>query len=317
MSRMRCLLIAALQLLFLDPAPAGSVPIATAIDSLLSLPALDTVDSEAGLKLTPHAISVDPMGRPWILDRVRDRVLRLGEPTTAGASISVAETRTRDSFPFADIAASGTYLFLLDPASPSLTLLDLDGYARERVDLADEVLRAGEQGLSASRLLVGRSGDLWLIDLRGKILHFDRRGRFLDAPLDGLAGSERPVRIADAALSRGDRVVLLDPARSSLVWIPSAGEHPSSLILGGPLVEPVALAVDEDDTCFVLEGSGRIRAITTGGAVLFDGSPESGKPAPLGRACVTPAGILMRADPSGGRIARWKILRPTIEDEER
>lgn len=273
MSRVRCLLIAALFFSSLAGSTAGSATAAAAADSLVSLPALQAEDPRAGLRLTPHAMSVDPIGRPWILDRARDRVLRLSDSTGAGNSISVAETRARDSFPFADIAASGTYLFLLDPASPSLTLLDLDGNARERVDLADEVLVAGEPGFSASRLLVGRSGDLWLIDLRGKILHFDRRGRFLDAPLDGLAGKERPVRIADAALSRDDRVILLDPGRSALVWIPSAGEHPLSRALGGPLGEPAALAVDEEGICFVLESSGRIRAIAADGTVLYDGTP--------------------------------------------
>ncbi len=317
MSRVRCILIAALSLSSVMAFPACSSSTVAAIDSILPLPALVPVDQEADLHLTPHAIAVDPIGRPWILDRARGRVLLLGGGDSPGRSMSVADTRIRGAFPFADIAASGAYLFLLEPASPSLTLLDLDGYARERVDLAHEVELAGEAGFSAARLLVGRSGDLWLIDPRGKVLHFDRRGRFLDAPLDGLAGDDRPTRIADAALAQDDGVVLLDPGTSSLVTLPAAGGRQPSLQLGGRLAEPAALAVDEDGTCFLLESSGRIRAIAPGGAILYDGVPRDENEIALGRACITADGILMRADPAGGTISRWRIVRTSSEDEER
>lgn len=317
MSRVRCILVAALLLPSIEIVRACAAPTAAAIDSLQPLASLVPADSAAQLRLTPHALTLDPIGRPWILDRARGRVLLLDGPDGDGRSMSIADARTRAAFPFADLAASGAYLFLLDPGPPSLTLLDLDGYARETVDLTSDVSFADEPGFSAARLLVGRSGDLWLIDLRGSVLHFDRRGRFIDAPLDGLAGSERPSRITDAAISQDDSVVLLDPATPSLVTLPAAGAGRPPVPLGDRLVEPAALAVDEDGTCFVLEGSGRIRAIARGGVVLYDGVSTIGSPVAQGRACVTPDGVLMRADPAAGSISRWRICRPTFEDEGR
>jgi hypothetical protein len=317
MSRVRCILIAALVLFPLVVRPAWSSTTVAEIDSLVPLLDLATVDPGADLQLTPHAMTIDPLGRPWILDRARGRVLLLGSPDRAARSMSVADARISGAFPFADMAASGSYLFLLEPASPSLVLLDLDGYVRERVDLGPEIELEGDAGFSAGRLLVGRSGDLWLIDPRGSVLHFDRRGRFLDAPLDGLAGRDRPTRIADAALSRDDGVVLLDPGLPSLVLLPAAGERQPALLLGGRLEEPAALAVDDDGTCFLLEGSGRIRAIAPTGAVLYDGIPRREKEVALGRACIAPDGTLMRADPARGSLSRWRIFRTPSGDEER
>ena len=47
-------------------------------DSLESLPAWEPRDPEANVRLTPHAVAVDPVGRMWLLDRTRGRILRPG-----------------------------------------------------------------------------------------------------------------------------------------------------------------------------------------------------------------------------------------------
>ncbi len=314
---MRGTMIAALLLLIAPPIWGESLEPPAPIDSIVPLPAVRPVDPEAGIRLTPHAIALDPLSRPWILDRVRGRVLVLSGRSGMGRSVSIASVSGSDAFPYADIAASGSYLFLLDPSSPSLTLLDLDGYVRETVDLAAEIEAAGETGFSATRLLVGRSGDLWLIDPRGGVLRFDRRGRFLEAPLEGLAGRDRPKRIADAALAPDDGIVLLDPARPSLVTLPAAGGPRPPILLASGLAEPAALAVDKDGTSYLVDASGRIRVIDAGGLVLYDGTLGNGKEIALGRACITSDGILLRADPAGGTISRWRIVRAAPEDEDR
>jgi hypothetical protein len=312
MRTVRCLLLAALLSILPATSRAGAP-----IDSLVPLPPLTPRDPAAGLHLTPHALTIDPMGRPWILDRARGRILALSETDGTGSSMSVTDPQAAGSFPFSDLAASGSYLYLLDPSSPALTLVDLDGYVREWVNLAQEIEIAGRSGFSASGLLVGRSGDLWLIDLRGEVLRFDRRGRFLEAPLDGLAGGERPHRISAAALAPDDALVLLDPSRPALLVFPATGGSRPPQLLQGKVAEPASLAVDGGGDIFVLDATGRIRVIDRTGAVLYDGTPAGARKVGMGRAAITPDGILMRADPAGGTLQRWRIVRTEPQDEER
>ena len=205
----------ALLTVLLLTASAGVAP----IDSLLPLPPWRPHDTKADLFLIPHALTLDPLGRLWVLDRGRGRLMVL-DSRGEGASFGV-EGEDRSSAPtVADVAASGTYLFVLEPPVPSIALLDLDGFFRGRVDLAGEIEEAGWQGFLPARILVDRSGDLWLIEgSSGRLLRLDRRGRFLDAPLDALAGGIRPERIADAALGPDDGLLLLDPAASRIVLL--------------------------------------------------------------------------------------------------
>ena len=126
--------------------------------------------------------------------------------------------------PVSDLAVSGAFIFLLEPSRPSITLLDLDGALRDRVDLSSALEEAGRPGFLASRLLVGSSGELWLFEPRsGGLLHFDRRGRFIDAPLDQLAGDARTLRIADAVLAPDDGLLLLDTVRGGILPLDSSG----------------------------------------------------------------------------------------------
>ncbi len=219
--------------------------------------------------------------------------------------------------PVSDVAASGAFLYLLDPAEESVLVLDLDGFFRERVDLSSELDRAGYRGFTPSRLLVGGSGDLWLLEPRtGRLLRLDRQGRFIEAPLEAMAGEERPRRIADAIFTSDDVLLLLDTARPGILPISTAGAPQPFEPIEGPIVEPASIAVDGSGLRYVFEGNGRLRVIQPGGTVVWDGM-VSGGPDGSHRSCVIEGGILCAASASHGTIDRWRIVRHGPEDAQR
>lgn len=270
------------------------------------------------MPLTPHALAADPLGRLWMLDRARGRVMKLGEDGS-GRSFPVSGGGQPAAPVATDLAASGTYLFLLDPPAASVTLLDLDGYFRETIDLGPELERAGRPDFLASRILVGGSGDLWLLEEGGgRLLHFDRRGRFVDAPLETTSGSARPGRISDAVVSPEDELLLLDASRARVIAIGSTGAiraEPS--LLDRPLRDPAALAVDEAGRRFVLEGNGTLHVRGPEGDSLFTASLafEGGATPP--RAVVSAEGWFGCTQPAKGLIRRWRIPPRDAEDVRR
>jgi hypothetical protein len=285
-----------------------------ASDSLTALPAWEPSDPEAKVRLTPHALAVDPVGRIWILDRSRGRILRPQEDGN-GRSLNVGGREGTAAAPVSDLAISGAFLYLLEPSGPSITLLDLDGGWREKVELAASVDEAGRPGFLASRLLVGASGDLWLFEPRsGGLLRFDRRGRFLDAPLEALAGSARTVRIADAALTPQDGIVLLDTVRGGILPLDAAGAPLPFESLVPPPVEPASIAVDAEGRRYVLEAGGRLRVLEPGGALRGDQSAPGEDLAGPWRLAVTGDRVLCAADPARGRVLRWRVGSGGTED---
>jgi len=287
------------------------------IDSLVPLSAWEPRDPEANLSLVPHALITDPLGRLWILDRSRGRIARLnadGEGRSlAIGSLSVGGVST----PVADIAASGAFLFLLQPAIESISLLDLDGYYRNQVNLEPELERAGYRGFLASRLFVGLSGDLWLLEPRsGRLLRLDRLGRFLDAPLNAMAGADRLRRIEDATFGPDDALLLLDGGRSGIATISATGAPQAFEPLAGPLVEPASIACDAIGLRYVLEGNGRLRVVRPGGTVVWDGRLIGGGPDGPHRTCIIDGDVLCAADAAHGTIHRWRIARRGPEDAQ-
>jgi streptogramin lyase len=288
-----------------------------AADSLSALPSWDPTDPEAGLHLTPHALAVDPIGRVWVLDRSRGRILR-PQADGAGRSLNVGGREGSAAAPVADMAISGAFLYLLEPSGPSIALLDLDGAWRDRVELAGSLDEAGRPGFLASRLLVGSSGDLWLFEPRsGGLLRFDRRGRFLDAPLEALAGNARPVRIADAALTPDDGIVILDAVRGGILPLDASGAPMAFEPLVPPPVEPSSIAVDAKGRRYVLEAGGRLRILDPGGALLADGMAPGVEGAGQRRLAITGDHVLCAADPARGKVLRWRVGSGGSEDGER
>ena len=287
-----------------------------AIDSLSTLPAWEPKDLDSGIRLTPHAIAVDPLGRPWILDRTRGRVMRpaadgLGRSWNVGGSAGSAAASV------SDLAVSGAFVYLLEPTDSRITLLDLDGGLREQVDLTESLEESGRPGFLASRLLVGSSGDLWLFEPRsGGLLRFDRRGRFLDAPLEALAGAARTARITDVALAPKDAIVLLDVVRGGLLPLLPSGAPAAFEPLDPPPVEPASLAVDGRGRRYVLEAGGRLRILEEGGALLLDRVLPEMKTAGQVRVAITGDGVLCAADPAKGRVLRWRVASSGREDEK-
>lgn len=287
---------------------------AVRIDSLVALPDWSPHDPEAGLTLIPHALISDPLERLWLLDRSRGRLARL-DPDGAARSFAASDPG-RGWTSVSDLAASGAFLYLLDPTDESVLVLDLDGFFRERVDLTSELDRAGYRSFLPSRLLVGGSGDLWLLEPRaGRLLRLDRQGRFIEAPLDAMAGAERPRRIADATFASDDVLLLLDAVRPGIVSINTAGAPQPFERLEGPLVEPASIAVDGEGLRYVFEGNGRVRVIEPGGTIVWDGV-VSGGPDGSHRSCVIEGGILCAANAAHGTIHRWRIVRRGPEDAE-
>jgi len=286
------------------------------IDSLGSLPAWEPRDPEANLALIPHVLITDPLGRLWLLDRSRGRIARLNADGE-GRSLAIGSLSGGASTPVADIAASGAFLFLLQPGNESLSLLDLDGFYRNQVNLAPEMERAGYRGFLASRLFVGRSGDLWLLEPRsGRLLRLDRLGRFLDAPLNAMAGAERPRRIEDATLGPDDALLLLDAGRSGIFTISATGAPQAFEPLEAPLVEPASIACDAIGLRYVLEGSGRLRVVRPGGTIVWDGRLTGGGPDGPHRSCIIDGDVLCVADAAHGTIHRWRIARRGPEDAQ-
>lgn len=286
-------------------------------DSLQALPGWTPRDPESQLRLTPHALAVDPVGRVWILDRSRGRVLR-PDSLGAGASINVGGLEGRAAAPVSDLAFSGAFMYLLEPSGPAISLLGLDGRWQERVDLAASLEDAGRRGFLASRLLVGSSGDLWLFEPRtGGLLRFDRRGRFLDAPLEALTGSQRAVRIADAALAPDDGVVLLDVVRGGIMPIDPSGAPLPFEALDPPPQEPASIAVDAGGRRYVLEANGRLRILEPGGKVAAVRFAPGMTAAGSLRAAITVDHVLCAADPSRAKVWRWRTEMGGREDETR
>jgi sugar lactone lactonase YvrE len=285
----------------------------TPIDSLISLPAWSARDTIGGFTVTPNAMAVDPLGRLWVLDRARGRVMHVSSER-GGSSFAIGGSRL-DLSVADDLASSGAFLYVLQAATPSVSLLDLDGHFRESVDLASAIERSSSSGFLPSRILVDRSGDLWLIEAAsGGLLRINRRGRFLDEPLEALSGSLQPARIADAALGPGDELVLLDPTGPSILVLGPDGILRGEHRLEGELRQPASLAVDRSGSCYVVEATGRVRVFADRNRLLFDGIlPDEPATGPQ-RVCVIADSILCRADPVRGTIRRWHVRRTGSED---
>jgi hypothetical protein len=214
-----------------------------------------------------------------------------------------------------DLASSGAFLYILEPAAPRVSLLDLDGHFRESVDLAGAIDAAYRGGFLPSRIVVDRSGDLWLIEAAtGGLLRIDRRGRFLDAPFESLSGALRPGRIADAALGPGDELFLLDPTGPTVLVVGPDGIPRQERRLQGSLREPASLAVDRSGNCYVIEATGRLRVLSERSRLLWDGVLPGGPATGPQPSCVVADSILCRADPVRGTIRRWRINRTGLED---
>jgi hypothetical protein len=251
-------------------------------------------------------MTVDPLGRLWVLDSTRGRVMPVGSGP-AGASFAITGSAGGLSVA-ADLASSGAFLYVLEPTTPRVSLLDLDGHFRETVDLAGAIKTAAASGFLPSRILIDRSGDLWLIGTGGGgLLRIDRRGRFLDAPLEVLSGSLQPARIADATLGPGDELLLLDPSGPCILVLGPDGVLHGDHQLGGALREPASLAVDRSGNRYVVEASGRVRVLSVGGSLIWDGVLPGPQAAGLQHACVIADSILCLADPVRGKIRRWRI----------
>ncbi len=284
---------------------------AAGVDTLRAVVSGIPFDSTASVPIMPGPLSLDPLGRVWMLDPSRGRIARL-DAGGGAASSTVLPAGTGRSLAPIDIACSGTYLYALDAAAGEIALVDLEGQVRQRMDLASYLESADAQEFLPSRLLVGDSGDLWLLESRlGGILRFDRRMRFLGRPLDGLAGQNRPARIVDWTRTSDDGLILLDAEKGRLVPLDPFGGSLPAESLGGALRGMACLAADSADRRFVLDSGGRLRVFLPGGRlaaeVVLDPAPGPGA-----NRMLVEGGSIWVADPGRGEVHRWRIdgLRP-------
>ncbi|MBD3161476.1 MAG: hypothetical protein GF346_04655 [Candidatus Eisenbacteria bacterium] len=282
---------------------------AAGIDSLVPLPGISTFEVGADLRLAPHALALDPLGRVWALDRARGRIVPVREERI-GESVAIEAPRGRAPSSLSDLAASGSYLYLLDSGPPRILLADLDGHARDAVDLSAEIEAAGLGGGIVSLLLVDRSGTLSLIESgAGRLVRLDRRGRFVDTPLESLSRRERPERIADARLAPGDETVLLDPVGPTLFTLSPDGVVEQVVRLDTELTEPMTLAIDAEGARFLIGSGGRVVVVDRKGDRVWDGRIPLQDALGPHRAVITREGILLVSYPSKGAIDRWRIAR--------
>jgi len=173
----------------------------------------------------PEAIAVDGWGRLFVLDRAGGRVLRVspgGGPPAEWLAFGVGD---QGGAFFSNLSRLfsrwGPDLFALDPAAQVVYQFDLQGRLRSQIQLG---AGSSEVRLERAQLVdfcLTRSGELLLLDRAGgRLLHFDRYGRFLS---DWVTGETRPLRPARMVQSADGRTQVLDPPTASIHPFTRAG----------------------------------------------------------------------------------------------
>src|SRR5204862_136791 len=124
-------------------------------------------------------------------------------------------------------------------------------------------------------------------------------------------------RIADAALAPDDGVVLLDTVRGGIMPIDPSGAPLPFEPLDPPPQEPASIAVDAGGRRYALESNGRLRVLERGGRLVADQVAPGMTAAGSLRTVITVDHVLCAADPSRGKVWRWRIEAGGREDEKR
>lgn len=292
-------------------APSSSAVAPAAAASSRFLPPLAT-PARLG-PFVPEAVAVDAFGHVFALDRGAGRIVRF-DPGGAVTAFGAADQGGDRSPTLTGISARrGPDLYAIDDAAGTLYRFDLDGRLRATVVYAEGLREAGLAPGRAADFALGPSGDLFVLDrIGGRLLLFDREGRFVTDLFAGLAGPGRPRSPARLTMSDDGALFVLDTAgcrvrrfsREGAVLGDWTGLEP-----GETPVEPPGLIAVTDGGLVVLvsRGEGRIWVRDSAGRLLAEDLLSPGPRHPLSDLEAVGDTLLLLASPGGGEILRWRL----------
>ncbi len=300
--------------------PADSFDVPIGVELLTPLVVPDSIGPVA-----PQSLAMDGMGRLFILDRSQGRILRHdrdGQWLLFGSG----DQGGRRYPSLTDLYAGwGPGLFALDPAASEIHQFDLDGhyrrpvgYPERREDRAQGFdLRAEDRALGflqPADFALKRSGELLLLDESGgRLLLYDRNGRFVTDLAAGMAGTERPQVPARLALDRLDQIYVLDPpagrvrpfsrqGAASASWVYREG-----LAWRGSRGTLFSVAVDR---VVIASGDGRwVRLFSPEGEMLLHWDNPSPPESELTDMAASGDTLLYLASPATGEVLRWRWVQ--------
>jgi len=261
----------------------------------------------------PEAVAVDVFGHVFVLDRGAGRIVRFdpgGAITTFGAADQVAG---RSPILTGIFARGGPDLYAIDDADGTLYRFDLDGRLRATVVYADGLRDAGLAPGRAADFALSSSGDLYVLDrIGGRLLLFDREGRFITDLFAGLAGPGRPRAPTRLAVTNDGAIFVLDTAgcrvrrfsREGVLLGDWAGLEP-----GETQAEPPGLLAVTGGGRVVLvsRGQGRIWVRDAAGRLLDEDLLSPTPRSPLSDVEAVGDTLLLLASPGRGEVLRRRI----------
>lgn len=299
---------------------AGSrddAPVPAGLETLSPLLPPDSIG-----RVAPQALAMDGLGRLFVLDRSLGRILRLdrgGEWRLFGSG----EQGGRRYPNMTDLYAGwGPGLFALDPAASEIHQFDLDGNFRRTLGYSDRRddraagldIRAEDRTLGflqPADFALSRSGELLLLDESGgRLLLYDRSGRFVTDLAAGTAGEDRPQAPTRLSLDAMDRIYVLDPPAGRIrpfsrqgaaapSWpyregLPGRGSRRTLLAVAGSRV-------------VVASGDGRwVRLFDPAGGLLLHWDNPAPPDGALTDMATSGDTLLYLASPASGQVHRWR-----------
>jgi sugar lactone lactonase YvrE len=261
----------------------------------------------------PEAVAVDVFGHVFVLDRGAGRIVRFdpgGAITAFGAADQVAG---RSPILTGIFARGGPDLYAIDDTEGTLYRFDLDGRLRATVVYAEGLRDAGLAPGRAADFALSSSGDLYILDrIGGRLLLFDREGRFVTDLFAGLAGPGRPRTPARLAVTDDGAIFVLDTAgcrvrrfsREGVLLGDWAGLEP-----GETQAEPPGLlaVIGGGRVVLVSRGQGRVWVRDAAGRLLAEDLLSPAPRSPLSDVEAVGDTLLLLTSPGGGEVLRRRI----------
>lgn len=263
----------------------------------------------------PEALAVDALGRLFALDR-GGRIARIDPDGTTRSFSAGDQGGARFAQMVALHAGSGPDLFALEPSRNRLYQFDLDGRLRTQIGYGGDDLGF----IDAVDFALDKSGELLLLDRSGgRLLRFDRFGRFLLDLAKGATGSARLESPTRMALDGDGEIYVLDPPANAVRRFSRQGEARPSWRYDGELpsraIAGSQLAVTARNQVVVAaRDASWIRFFTSDGRLLLHhaGADSSSQITDL----IAADSLVYLARPKAGRIDRLRIVYDGIGSEE-
>jgi hypothetical protein len=261
----------------------------------------------------PEAVATDAFGHVFALDRGAGRIVRF-DPDGAVTAFGTAD-QGADRTPILSgiFARHGPDLFAIDDVAGVLYRFDLGGRLRATVPYGEGLREAGIVPGRIADFALGPSGELYLLDrLDGRLLLFDRDGRFVTDLFAGLAGPARPRVPARLVVTDEGAILVLDTAGCRVRRLSREGVVQADwpgLDAGDTAAEPPGLLAVASDGRVVLasRGEGRIWVRDRAGRLLGEDLLTPPPRAPLSDLEVAGDTLLLLASPGGGEILRRRL----------